>query len=199
MTHRNRGRRNDWRNMGIPEALLAMKFGPWGAEFGNWDRRGRKHGRRGKRMFDSGELRLVLLKLIEEEPRHGYDLIRAIEELTDGEYVPSAGVIYPTLSLLEDSGLIAALESDGNRKAFEITEEGKAELEEKAGEVDSLMMRLARHGDRGRKSESASVKRAMGNLFAVLGHRLSERGIDEELVREVTDILDDAAQRIERL
>lgn len=199
MTRKHRSSRSDWRGMGIPEALLSMKFGPWGAEFGNWDSRGGSGGRRSKRMFDSGELRLVILKLIEEEPRHGYDLIRAIEELTGGEYVPSAGVIYPTLSLLEDSGLIEAIDSEGNRKAFEITEEGRAELEEKADEVDSLMMRLARHGERGRRRESATIKRAMGNLFAVLGHRLSAKGIDEELIREVTDILDDAAQRIERL
>ncbi|WP_246263444.1 PadR family transcriptional regulator [Parasphingopyxis algicola] len=185
------------RGMGLPEALLAMQFGGWNSDFGDWGTRGRR--RRRRRMFDSGELRLVLLKLIEQEPRHGYDLIRAIEDMTDGQYVPSAGVIYPTLSLLEDSSLIEALESDGARKAFAITDEGRAELEQKTEEVDALMARLSRHGESARRGDSASVKRAMGNLFAVLGHRLSEKGIDEALVREVTDILDEAAQRIERL
>ena len=98
----------------IPEGLFAMRGGPdWGGDWGpfhfdfgdkpsGWGR-----GRRGrKRMFESGEVRLVLLKLIADEPRHGYDLIRAIEDLTGGEYAPSPGVVYPTLTLLQDMGLI---------------------------------------------------------------------------------------------
>src|SRR3546814_7836503 len=70
---------------------------------------GDESGRR-RRMFDSGELRLVLLKLIADEPRHGYDLIRQVEELTSGAYAPSPGVIYPTLTLLDDMGQIARSE-----------------------------------------------------------------------------------------
>ena len=75
---------------------------------------GRGGGRR--RMFESGELRLVLLKLIADEPRHGYDLIRAIEELTGGEYAPSPGVVYPTLTMLQDMGLIEEAAGEGARK-----------------------------------------------------------------------------------
>ena len=69
--------------------------------------------RRSRRMFESGELRLVLLKLIADEPRHGYDLIRAIEELTGGEYAPSPGVVYPTLTLLQDMGQIEEAAGEG--------------------------------------------------------------------------------------
>src|SRR4051812_42034610 len=105
----------------IPPGILAMTFGPrgrgggwegdWGGEFG--------HGRRGRRrMFESGELRLVLLKLIADEPRHGYDLIRAIEDLTHGSYAPSPGVVYPTLTMLQDMGLIQEAAAEGTRKAF---------------------------------------------------------------------------------
>ena len=97
----------------IPPGLLAMGFGPrgWGGggwEGGDWSAEfGRGRGGRGKRrMFESGELRLVLLKLIADQPRHGYDLIRAIEELTHGSYAPSPGVVYPTLTMLQDMGLI---------------------------------------------------------------------------------------------
>ena len=90
----------------------------------------REGGRR--RMFDSGELRLVLLKLISDQPRHGYDLIRQIEELTGGAYAPSPGVIYPTLTLLDEMGLIGAADSDGARKLFAITDLGRAELEANA-------------------------------------------------------------------
>lgn len=193
--HHHRGR---WGRHGFPEALLAMRFGNWGgdgADFGSWGR----GGRRRRRMFDSGELRLVLLKLIGDEPRHGYDLIRAIEELTGGAYAPSPGVIYPTLSLLEDSGMIEELRDDTARKAFSITEAGSAELAEKEEEVEAIFARLAKLGEEQSAGDSASIRRAMRNLFTVLGHRFSEKGVDDELIREVTDILDDAAKRIERL
>jgi DNA-binding PadR family transcriptional regulator len=174
-----------------------MNFGDWGggADFGSWGKRGRRR----RRMFDSGELRLVLLKLIADEPRHGYDLIRAIEELTGGIYTPSPGVIYPTLNLLEDSGMIEGLRDDSARKAFSITEAGRAELAEKQEKVEAIFARLSGLGEESGARGSASVRRAMGNLFAVLSHRFSEKGIDDALIREVTDILDDAAQRIERL
>src|SRR4051812_32135574 len=75
----------------------------WGGGDGERERPG---GGRQRRMFDGGELRLVLLRLIADEPRHGYDLIRAIEELTGGAYAPSPGVVYPTITLLDEMGLI---------------------------------------------------------------------------------------------
>src|SRR5919204_3293828 len=71
-----------------------------------WGDAGEAHGGRRRRIFDSGELRLVLLKLIADQPRHGYELIRAIEELTAGSYVPSPGVVYPTLTMLHEMGQI---------------------------------------------------------------------------------------------
>jgi hypothetical protein len=104
--------------------MFAMRFGaggpggPWGwdgGEFGGGARGGpRGSGRR--RMFESGQLRLVLLKLIADQPRHGYDLIRAIEEMTHGSYAPSPGVVYPTLTLLQDMGLIEEAGADGRAR-----------------------------------------------------------------------------------
>src|SRR6476469_3441929 len=133
----------------IPEALIAMRggrgwqgnWGPFHFDFGDEGWGGRR-GRRSRRMFESGELRLVLLKLIADEPRHGYDLIRAIEELTGGEYAPSPGVVYPTLTLLQDMGLIEEAAGEGQRKPFQITDEGRAHLEERSGDVEDLMDRL---------------------------------------------------------
>ncbi|MCC2109496.1 MAG: PadR family transcriptional regulator, partial [Hyphomicrobiales bacterium] len=87
------------------------------------------------------ELRLVLLKLISDQPRHGYDLIRAIEEMTGGAYAPSPGVVYPTLTMLEDMGHIDEQKSEGARKAFAITAEGAAHLESNKTEVDAILAR----------------------------------------------------------
>src|SRR4029078_4541295 len=94
-------------------------------------------------MFESGELRLFLWKWIADEPRHGYDLIRAIEDLTGGEYAPSPGVIYPTLTLLQDMGLIEEAAGEGPRKPFQATDEGRKHLEERSEEVEALFERLA--------------------------------------------------------
>jgi DNA-binding PadR family transcriptional regulator len=104
-------------------------FGDFGGGFGGWDdesggRGGRGGGRGRGRMFAGGELRLVLLRLVAEQDRHGYELIKAIEELTGGEYAPSPGVVYPTLSLLVDEGLLAEVAGEGSRKAFTVTEAG---------------------------------------------------------------------------
>ena len=84
-----------------------------------------KAGRRGRRVFDAAELRLVLLKLLADQPRHGYDLIRAIEEMTAGAYSPSPGVVYPTLTLLAEMGHTAEDASEGSRKTYAVTPEGR--------------------------------------------------------------------------
>ena len=159
---------------------------------------GEGRGRR-QRMFDSGELRLVLLKLIADEPRHGYDLIRQIEELTGGAYAPSPGVIYPTLTLLDDMGHIAAHESDGAKKLFAITIEGQAELEANRDIVDALISRLAAVGEERQRTDGGSVRRAMGNLRQVLVNRLGGRDIDEATLHQVVALIDETAQKIERL
>ena len=158
MRHRHHGcgPRGRHRSSAMPEGLMAMARRPrLAGQLGSVPTstsattglaaagaaRGRRAGAR--RMFESGELRLVLLKLIADEPRHGYDLIRAIEELTGGEYAPSPGVVYPTLTLLQDMGLIEEAAGEGARKPFPVTDEGRAHLEEKAAEVDALIERSA--------------------------------------------------------
>src|SRR5690242_2548655 len=103
----------------------------------------RGEGRGGRRrVFDSGELRLVLLKLIADEPRHGYELIRAIEELSGGVYAPSPGVIYPTLTMLHEMGQIEEAASGGARKAFSITAEGTEHLAAHKADIEVLIARL---------------------------------------------------------
>src|SRR5919199_7016545 len=130
--------------------------GDWGEEFGFGGRRG---GRRG-RMFESGELRLVLLKLIADQPRHGYDLIRAIEEMTHGSYAPSPGVVYPTLTMLQDMGLIEEAPGEGARKPFQITADGQAHLAERTEEVEALIERLTGVGEGKRRAGGGADPRA---------------------------------------
>lgn len=156
-------------------------------------------GRRGGRMFAGGELRLLLLHLVAQQPRHGYDLIRAVGELAGGEYAPSPGVVYPTLSLLVDEGLIAEEAGEGPRKAFAATDAGRTELEGRSDELDAIVARLKALGDQGERSASPPVRRAMGNLHVVLRNRAMAEGFDTETAHAIADILDEAARRIERL
>lgn len=206
--HHRRGGPRGRVEINIPEALLAMRGGPgrgsWGPfhfdfgdEEGGWG--GGRRRRRRNRVFESGELRLVLLKLIADEPRHGYDLIRAIEELTGGEYAPSPGVVYPTLTLLQDMGLIEESEAEGQRKAYSATDDGRAHLEEKSDEVNELFERLEEMAPRQRHSGGPPIGRAVKNLMTALSHRVGRDGFDEQLLHEIAAILDDAAQRIERV
>jgi DNA-binding PadR family transcriptional regulator len=149
-------------------------------------------------MFGSGELRLLLLKLIADEPRHGYQLIKAIEELTEGAYAPSPGVVYPTLSLLADEGAVEEAIGDGPRKAFVITEQGRTELAGKTEEVERIVARLTERGEGHRRGPSPQVARALGNLMMVLRGTKHEEPSPDRL-NTIVDILDDAAKRIERL
>jgi DNA-binding PadR family transcriptional regulator len=190
-----------------PEALeLSRDHGPRGRHFGHRGRHGfgrdgepgEGRGRR-RRVFDSGELQLVLLKLIADQPRHGYELIRAIEELTGGAYVPSPGVIYPTLTLLQDMGRIEEAAAEGPRKPFAITADGTAELLAKKPDVEALFARLAELASLRERTDGGPVRRAMGNLRTVLLDRLGKDGVQSETMHEVAAILDEAARKIERL
>ena len=136
-------------------------------------------------MFGSGELRLVLLKLIADEPRHGYELMKAIEELTGGGYSPSPGTLYPTLSLLDDEGAIAQTSGDEARKAYEATVAGRRELEERSDEVEVLMDRLSAHGERRKPFATPEMFRAAGNLASVLKNKAQSGELDEAAMREI--------------
>lgn len=210
MTHRHhhdhgRGSRGHF-EVNLPGALVAMRggrgwhgsWGPFHFDIDGSEGRGWR-GRRSRRMFESGELRLVLLKLIADEPRHGYDLIRAIEELTGGEYAPSPGVVYPTLTLLQDMGLIEEAAEAGPRKPFQITEEGQSHLAERQEEVDGLFERLRDLAPREGHSAGSPVWRAMRNLGMAIRNRLGHGDVTDETVHELAALIDEFAQRVERL
>lgn len=150
-------------------------------------------------MFDGNELRLVLLRLIADQPRHGYDLIRAIEELTGGAYAPSPGMVYPTVTMLQDMGHIGEVEGQSSRKAFSITADGSAHLDARKDEVARLFDRLAALAAIRERTDGAPVRRAMGNLRVVIENRLGAEGVEPEMLHQVAAILDEAARKIERL
>ncbi len=189
------GGRGGWDDFGeaisgfVNEALKgAMRGGPGGG------------GGPGKgRMFDGGELRLVLLKLIEDGPRHGYDLIRAVEEMTGGAYAPSPGIIYPTLTMLADMELIAEQDSPGARKVFEITQAGRDHLAEREDEVDALMTRLNGVGALRQRAGRGPVRRAVQNVKSAIHGRMGFGDEAGDLAHQIADILDEAARKIERL
>lgn len=168
---------------------------------GGWRGRpemGERGGRR-RRLFDAGELRLVLLKLTEEQPRHGYDLIREVEARTGGGYAPSPGAVYPLLTLLVDMGLIEEAATDGARKAFAITDAGRAHLAQAAAETDAAFAKLESLAEVREKTDAAPVSRAMQNLKAAVHGRLSQDGVDKAVILDVAALIDQAAAGIERL
>ena len=152
-----------------------------------------------RRVFGGGELRHVLLKLVEESPRHGYDLIREVEARSGGAYAPSPGIVYPTLTLLLDMGLVEEASGDGPRKLFAITGEGKAHLADHAEEVDAAMARLAALAGIQERTDAAPVRRAVQNLKMAVHNRLSQDGADKAVILQVAAQIDEAASRIERL
>jgi DNA-binding PadR family transcriptional regulator len=166
--------------------------------------RGRRGGGRGPRgrVIDSAELRLVLLKLIWEEPRHGYELIKAIEALSGGAYAPSPGMVYPTLTLLADQGLVDET-ADGSRKRFTISEAGGKLLADEAAAVTAAIARLEDLAKLNTRPESGPVRRAMRNLHTVLQARMAQQDGDEAVAKavqlDIAAVLDEAASRIERL
>lgn len=192
--HAGRGRDADGEYFG------GGRFGFGRGRHGPMDEGMRGGGRGGRRrLFDSAELRLVLLKLIGDQPRHGYDLIRAIEEQSGGAYAPSPGVVYPTITLLQDMEHISELEAEGTRRRFTITDTGKALLIEKADEVEALFARLAALAEESGASDRSPVRRAMMNLHMALRIRMARGEANADLAHDVAAILDDAARRIERL
>ncbi|RKP56014.1 PadR family transcriptional regulator [Pararobbsia silviterrae] len=174
------------------------RFG--GGPFGGGDdmsdfQGGRDGGARMGRMFGHGDLRLLLLALIEKEARHGYELIRVIEEMSGGAYTPSPGAIYPTLTLLEEAGYAEATTEGGNRKQYRITDQGREYLATHREAADSLIERMDLAGRMASKmSLPASLRAAFRQLKgAVLTH---PRSWDPAETARVIEILERAAADI---
>ncbi len=167
-----------------------------GRHGGHFGERGGRGGRR-ERILDQGDLRLLMLALISEQPRHGYEIIKALEEMTGGAYSPSPGVVYPTLTLLQEQGLAEAAEVDGGKKLYSITEAGHEALQADKATVDAIFARI---GEAGARSSAVGprVVRAMENLRTALRIKLAQGVVGEDQLAAIVKVLDDAASAVER-
>jgi DNA-binding PadR family transcriptional regulator len=168
-------------------------------EFGDgrdgFERRpGRERGGRGPRVFAPGDLRLLLLALVAEQPCHGYDLIRQIEGMFDGAYSPSPGVIYPTLTFLEESEMISG-DALGGKKRYSVTDAGRQSLAEQAVALDGVRMRIdvSKRSLRG-QDRPAEIHEAVHNLRHALQMHHGRWSSDEIL--RVRDLLNNTAKAI---
>jgi DNA-binding PadR family transcriptional regulator len=206
------------RHFGSPfEGKWAARQG-WRGHFGPGFGRGRHHGMKGdlggsdfmraRRMLAQGDLRLIALALIAEQPRHGYEIIKVLEDKTAGWYSPSPGIVYPTLTYLEEAGHVTA-QAEGAKKLFSITSEGRAHLEENRDFVNAVLNRFAAVGekvsrmrrrnerdDERSKSEPPLVRAALENLREVALARLDAQPDAEP---KVVELLARAASDMKRL
>lgn len=158
---------------------------------------GRGMGRGGRlgRLFAHGDLHLVILHLIAEKPRHGYDIIKAIGDLTGGVYTPSPGTIYPALTMLEEQGHVTAAAQTDGKKSFTLTDSGREYLTSHQAAVTHLLARVQQAGT---QAPSPRLLRAMENLKMAVRLRHGAP-LSEEQLQRLVDILDTAARDIERV
>ncbi len=193
--------------------------GRWAAGRG-WRRRhgfgfGGRHGFgggdivRAGRMLATGDLRLIALALIAEQPRHGYEIIKVLEEKTSDWYSPSPGIVYPTLTFLEEAGYVTA-QAEGAKKLYTITDEGRAYLDQNRDFVDAVLERLGKIGSKiarmrrrfggddeedERRGLPPLVRAALENLREVAGERLAN---DADAEAKLVEILARAAQELKK-
>ncbi|XOU69479.1 PadR family transcriptional regulator [Sphingomonas sp. VDB2] len=206
--HPGAGRFGSPDGFGRGDGFGGGRGGPFGGDpFGEDGLRGGGHGGRGgrgggggrRRLFDNETLRLILLKLIADEPRHGYELIRAIEALSGEAYAPSPGVVYPTLTMLAEMDLIVEEPSEGSRKRFAITDAGAAQIAERQAALDLALARLASLAQKAERVDGGPVRRAMHNLRFAVQQRLEKEGADNQTLFDIAALIDEAVNKIERL
>ena len=171
------------------------RFEAFGGEFfGPRGRRGR-----GGRMFEQGDLKYVILKLLAEKPRHGYEIIKELEDRFGGAYSPSPGTVYPTLTMLEDVGHARAETDDGGRKVYSITDAGRAYLAEHSATVDSIFDRIARFVEGFFDEPMMDVNHAFRRLGRAAYAQASRNVADRQRLARIREILERAAGEIDAL
>ncbi|PYO84563.1 MAG: PadR family transcriptional regulator [Gemmatimonadetes bacterium] len=169
---------------------FALGFGPRGFFW-----RGPRRGRR--QWFASGDMKYVILKLLKDKPRHGYEVMKELEEQLHGCYSPSPGTVYPTLQWLEDEGLVVARDVEG-KKVYEITDAGRKFLEEHRDVVDDIFERVRDTVDRALGGAMADVNRAVGRLMRAV-YRAGWRARDDGTRQQLVEILSKTLAEVEGL
>lgn len=170
------------------------RYAEGAGEFGGRHFGGRFRGR----VFDTGDLRFVILRLIAEKPRYGYEIIKEIEERLGGSYAPSPGVVYPTLTLLEELGYVTVSTGDGTKKLHTITPEGAAALEANKATIDALFERMKQVGTAFGRGRAPQIMRAVENFRLALRLKTSQGSLGEDQIRKIADVIDAAARQIEQ-
>ena len=186
-TGRPRSARGKW---GFDANFMSGIFGAEGRPKGRW---------RSGRMFEQGDLRYVVLRLLEEKPRHGYEIIKALEDRFNGAYAPSPGVVYPTLQLLEDLGYARVVPGGEGKKVYEITDAGRAHLAENRDTVDSIFDRISRIVGHFLDEPMSEVHGAFRRAATATYARASDSVGDPTVLAEIVRILDRAVTEIEQL
>jgi DNA-binding PadR family transcriptional regulator len=144
--------------------------------------------------FQKGDLKYVILDLIKDKPRHGYEVIRILEERSHGLYAPSPGAVYPTLQLLEEMGYVSSAEQDG-KKVYSITEEGRHFLSERGDFAEGIKKHLKEWWGGGDPGDIRDTVAEYGKIGQMLARRF--RGLDAEKMRRVREVLSRAYTEIE--
>lgn len=177
----NRGR---WRWTG---------FGDWAGE----GPRGRAWHGRAARFFEQGDLKYVILRLLEEKPRHGYEIIKELESRFGGSYAPSPGTVYPTLTMLEDLGYARVVPEEGGKKIYEISDEGRKHLAEHSSTVDDIFNRIARFVEGFTDEPMVELNRSFQRLARATYKTATSHIRDKETIQKLREIIQRAADEID--
>jgi DNA-binding PadR family transcriptional regulator len=175
--------------------------GRWGG-FGGWageGPRGRAWHGRAARFFEQGDLKYVILRLLDEKPRHGYDIIKELEGRFGGSYAPSPGTVYPTLTMLEDLGYARVVPEEGGKKIYEITEEGRKHLAEHSATVDDIFERISRFVSGFTDTPMTELNQAFQRLARVTYKTATTHVHDKELIEKIRDAIRKAVDEVEAI
>ena len=174
-------------------------FGDWRdwSDFGGWRPRGRGQRGRAARLFEQGDLKYVILRLLEEKPRHGYDIIKELESRFSGSYAPSPGTVYPTLTMLEDLGFARVVPEEGGKKIYEITDEGRKHLAEHSTTVNDIFERIARFVSGFTDAPMTELNQAFQRLARATYGTATSNIRDTEKLHKLREIIQKATEEID--
>jgi DNA-binding PadR family transcriptional regulator len=190
--HHRRFRFGRWADEPGPEWFFGRFGRRWGSDFGPGPERR-------ERPFERGDLKYVILELLKDQPRHGYDIIRALEDRMRGRYRPSPGSVYPTLQMLEDLGYVSSSQQDGKR-IYAITDAGRQYLSEQQTTVDDIRARVSAGWEAASRPEMADLMHELRQLGSAL-FRHATRGTlnDPERLKQLTAIVRRARAEVDTL